>query len=376
EQATKKTARTRPFRDSSNDTSLVTELFATEQGADLTEAALNLLPHVEGAFAFVYMDEHTLYAARDRHGVRPLSLGRLENGWVVASETAALDIVGAKFVRDVEPGELIAIDEDGLRSHRFAEPEHAPCVFQYLYLARPDSLRAGADGRSAGRGVSGRRWSGHRHPGIGHPGRRRLCRGLGHRLRTGADEERLCREDLHPALTDPAPAGYPPQAQPVAGEHRGQAPRRRRRLDRARQHPAGAGADAAGGRGGGDPRAHLLSAGQMALLLRHRLRRSCRTHRQRTDHERDLRQPRRGFPWLHLPGRHDRRHRAGAQPAVHRLLLGQLPDPRQQHPRRQRMLSSVLTPLRRPPPRRPRRTPPPPTPQPATMSRSERVPRT
>ena len=54
------------------------------------------------------MDEHTLYAARDRHGVRPLSLGRLETGWVVASETAALDIVGAKFVRDIEPGELIA----------------------------------------------------------------------------------------------------------------------------------------------------------------------------------------------------------------------------------------------------------------------------
>src|SRR5699024_6581770 len=143
EQATKKTARTRPFRDSSNDTSLVTELFATEQGEDLTEAALNLLPHVEGAVSFVYMDEHTLYAARDRHGVRPLSLGRLGNGWVVASETAALDIVGAMFVRDVEPGELIAIVEDGLRSHRFAEPEHARCVFEYVYLARPDSLLAG-----------------------------------------------------------------------------------------------------------------------------------------------------------------------------------------------------------------------------------------
>jgi len=149
EQATKKTARTRPFRDSSNDTSLVTELFATEQGEDLTEAALNLLPHVEGAFSFVYMDEHTLYAARDRHGVRPLSLGRLENGWVVASETAALDIVGAKFVRDVEPGELIAIDEDGLRSHRFAEPEHARCVFEYVYLARPDSLLAGKNVHAA-----------------------------------------------------------------------------------------------------------------------------------------------------------------------------------------------------------------------------------
>ena len=74
-----------------------------------------------GAFSFVFMDENTLYAARDAHGVRPLVLGRLERGWVVASETAALDIVGASVVREVEPGELIAIDEHGLRSSRFAD---------------------------------------------------------------------------------------------------------------------------------------------------------------------------------------------------------------------------------------------------------------
>lgn len=147
--ATKKVSRTRPFRDSSNDTSLVTELFATEEGGNLTEAALNLLPKVEGAFSLAFMDENTLYAARDRHGVRPLSLGRMENGWVVASETSALDIVGASFVRDVEPGELIAIDEDGLRSFRFAEQDQARCVFEYVYLARPDSVLNGKTVHSA-----------------------------------------------------------------------------------------------------------------------------------------------------------------------------------------------------------------------------------
>ncbi|WP_101571781.1 MULTISPECIES: amidophosphoribosyltransferase [unclassified Brevibacterium] len=147
--ATKKVSRTRPFRDSSNDTSLVTELFATEEGENLTEAALNLLPKVEGAFSLAFMDENTLYAARDRHGVRPLSLGRMENGWVVASETSALDIVGASFVRDVEPGELIAIDEDGLRSFRFAEQDQARCVFEYVYLARPDSVLNGKTVHSA-----------------------------------------------------------------------------------------------------------------------------------------------------------------------------------------------------------------------------------
>jgi amidophosphoribosyltransferase len=89
------------------------------------------------------MDETTLYAARDPHGIRPLVLGRLERGWVVASETAALDIVGASVVREVEPGELIAVDADGLRSSRFAEATPTGCVFEYVYLARPDTTIAG-----------------------------------------------------------------------------------------------------------------------------------------------------------------------------------------------------------------------------------------
>ena len=89
------------------------------------------------------MDEHTLYAARDPQGVRPLVLGRLDRGWVIASETAALDIVGASFVREVEPGEFITIDEDGLRSQRFAKARPAGCVFEYVYLARPDTTISG-----------------------------------------------------------------------------------------------------------------------------------------------------------------------------------------------------------------------------------------
>ncbi len=97
---------------------------------------MELLPTVRGAFCLVFADENTLYAARDPHGIRPLVLGRLERGWVVASETAALDIVGASFVREVEPGELIAIDSGGLRSSRFGNPEPKGCVFEYVYLAR------------------------------------------------------------------------------------------------------------------------------------------------------------------------------------------------------------------------------------------------
>lgn len=106
----------------------------------LEQAAVELLPTVEGAFCLTFMDEHTLYAARDPHGIRPLSLGRLDRGWVVASETAAFDIVGASFVRDIEPGELLAIDEGGVRSVRFAQPTPKSCIFEYVYLARPDSV--------------------------------------------------------------------------------------------------------------------------------------------------------------------------------------------------------------------------------------------
>lgn len=113
--------------------------------SSIEQAALQLLPSVRGAFCLTFIDENTLYAARDPYGVRPLSLGRLDRGWVVASETAALDIVGASFVRDIEPGELLAIDADEIRSHKFAEPTPKGCVFEYVYLARPDST---VNGRS------------------------------------------------------------------------------------------------------------------------------------------------------------------------------------------------------------------------------------
>jgi amidophosphoribosyltransferase len=121
------------------DTAVLTALLAGDADHTLEATALELLPKVKGAFCLVFMDETTLYAARDPQGVRPLVLGRLERGWVVASESAALDIVGASFVREIEPGELIAIDENGLRSTRFAQTKRAGCVFEYVYLARPDT---------------------------------------------------------------------------------------------------------------------------------------------------------------------------------------------------------------------------------------------
>ena len=124
------------------DSDLVTALITAEArvAGGLEEAAMRVLPTIQGAYCFVFMDERSVYAARDPHGVRPLSIGRLPNGFVVASETCALDIVGATLVRDVEPGELVRIDDRGLHSARFAEsPKRSLCVFEFVYLARPDS---------------------------------------------------------------------------------------------------------------------------------------------------------------------------------------------------------------------------------------------
>ncbi|MBO3750481.1 amidophosphoribosyltransferase [Streptosporangiaceae bacterium NEAU-GS5] len=125
------------------DTEVLTTLLAQDRTRSVEDAAAELLPQVKGAYSLVWMDETTLYAARDPQGIRPLVLGRLERGWVVASETAALDIVGAVFVREIEPGELITIDERGVRARTFAAAQPKGCLFEYVYLARPDTTIAG-----------------------------------------------------------------------------------------------------------------------------------------------------------------------------------------------------------------------------------------
>jgi len=127
----------------SSDTEVVAELLARESDRSLEAAIIRTMPLLEGAWSLVLMDDRTVYGVRDPNGFRPLVIGKLPGGWVIASETAALDIVGASFVREVDPGEVVAIDERGLRSRRFAEPDPHLCVFEYVYLARADSNLAG-----------------------------------------------------------------------------------------------------------------------------------------------------------------------------------------------------------------------------------------
>ncbi|MDH3259609.1 MAG: amidophosphoribosyltransferase [Acidimicrobiia bacterium] len=131
----------------SSDSELMLQAIALEvqdgraDGRQLERALIKALPLFKGAFSLVIMDQGHVIGVRDPHGFRPLSIGRLEaGGWVFASETAALDLVGARFVRDVEPGEMVVIDASGLRSFRpFAPAEPRLCVFEFVYFARPDS---------------------------------------------------------------------------------------------------------------------------------------------------------------------------------------------------------------------------------------------
>lgn len=125
--------------DSTTDSDLIAAMIAHSGKPDAEEAILETLPKLQGAFSLVIMDERTVFAARDAHGVRPLVLGKLPAGYAIASETCALDIIGAKMIREVEPGEVVAIDDRGVRSLRFAEGNPHLCIFEYVYLARPDS---------------------------------------------------------------------------------------------------------------------------------------------------------------------------------------------------------------------------------------------
>ena len=129
-----------------NDSELMASLLAKDVDVSLEEAIMRTAPLFTGAYSVVVMDEQRLHAFRDPNGVRPLQIGRLPaGGWVVASETAALDIVGAVYVRDVLPGEVVTIDGNGLRSRIFAAPTPTFCLFEWVYLARPDHRQ---DGRS------------------------------------------------------------------------------------------------------------------------------------------------------------------------------------------------------------------------------------
>jgi amidophosphoribosyltransferase len=126
---------------SSSDTEVILHLLARAPGGTLPEQLASALATVEGAYTLLLVTPRSLVAVRDPAGFRPLTLGRLGDAWVLASETCALDLMEAQVVRDVEPGEMLVIDERGLRSFKpFRPHDRLQCVFEYVYFARPDSV--------------------------------------------------------------------------------------------------------------------------------------------------------------------------------------------------------------------------------------------
>ena len=129
---------------SSSDTECIVHLMARSIQRKLAERMKDALRRVEGAFSIIAMTRTKMIGARDPYGVRPLVLGRLGEAWVLSSETCALDIVGAEYVRDIEPGEMVIITKDGVQSsHPFTPAKKRFCVFEYVYFSRPDSQIGG-----------------------------------------------------------------------------------------------------------------------------------------------------------------------------------------------------------------------------------------
>ncbi len=125
---------------STSDTEVIAHLYARSQATSVEDAIVESLSQVRGAFSLVMLTKDRLIAARDRHGFRPLALGRLGDAVVVASETCAMDLIGATYVRDVEPGEVIVVSAGGVRSIKpFPPAPIAHCIFEHVYFARPDS---------------------------------------------------------------------------------------------------------------------------------------------------------------------------------------------------------------------------------------------
>ncbi len=131
---------------SSMDTEIIVHLIASSKDNSLADRVISALKRVRGSYSLLFLNEERMIAARDPHGFRPLSLGRLKGAWVVASETCAFDLIEAEFVRDIAPGEVLVIEKDGLKSFKpFPPARYTPCVFEFIYFARPDSTVFGAN---------------------------------------------------------------------------------------------------------------------------------------------------------------------------------------------------------------------------------------
>ena len=206
---------------STSDTEVIIHLVATSSYRTLLDRFIDALKQVEGAYSLVCLTAEGMIACRDPLGIRPLVMGRLGEAYIFASETVALDMVGATYLRTVEPGELVEVSDQGVRSHRpFAPQRPRPCIFEHIYFSRPDSVidghsvynvrkRIGAE-LARESAVDGRlRRAGAR---FGRAGGDRLRPAKRHPVRARHHPLALCRPHLHPARRP----GPPPRRQTEA----------------------------------------------------------------------------------------------------------------------------------------------------------------
>ncbi len=207
-----------------SDTEVIAALVANDE-RPLEEAVAATMARLEGAYTIVLLAEGKLVGFRDPEGIRPLSIGSLDGDPVLVSETCALDLLGAEFVRDVNPGELVVVDEDGLHGGPGrAGAERRLALHLRVHLLRPAGLeaprrraarRARADGRAARRRGAGRGRPRAADPGLRHAGRDRFRARERHPVQRGADQEPLRRADVHPARRDAARARDQDEVQPA-----------------------------------------------------------------------------------------------------------------------------------------------------------------
>ncbi len=279
----------------STDTELLTALLADEPADDTVDALRKVLPRVRGAFSLVILSEHQVIGVRDPHGFRPLVLGRLPvdgdgadgpglwgddtAGWILASETAALDIVGAEYVRDVEPGEIVVL-EPGREpvSVRYAVATPALCVFELIYFARPDSYMEGRNLYEARRHMGMQLAIEHAVdadlvmpvPDTGAPAAAGFAEASGIPFREGMVRNRYSGRTFIQPSQAMRQRGVNVKLSPLREIDPGPAPDRRRRLDRARHDHQADRRPAAPCRRRRGPRPDQRPADLPPVLLRHR----------------------------------------------------------------------------------------------------------
>ena len=242
---------------STSDTETILHLVATSKERDLNARFIEAIRQIEGAFSLVALTSKKMIGVRDPLGIRPLVLGDLDGAWILASETCALDIIGARFVRDLKPGEMVVVTSRGIESLFPFEPQKSRfCIFEYVYFARPDSSVEGRNVYAIRKKIGAELALESPVeadivvpvPDFGHAGGHRLLAAGWHSLRARHHPQPLCRPHLHPARQFHPPHGRQAEAQRQPAHHRGQAGGAGRQFDRARHDQPEDRAD--GARGG------------------------------------------------------------------------------------------------------------------------------